>query len=58
MPALAQDAAVGNPALPRDLTPWGMFTQHKSPMDAYAAQTGRDQKPTQRRTRVRPNPNL
>jgi uncharacterized protein len=32
--------------------------QHKSPMDAYAAQTGRDQKPTQRRTRVRPNPNL
>jgi biopolymer transport protein ExbB len=23
--ALAQDAAVGNPALPRDLTPWGMF---------------------------------
>src|SRR5262249_18134114 len=32
--------------------------QHKSPMDAYAAQTGRDQKPTQRRTRVRLNPNL
>src|SRR5262245_33719113 len=32
--------------------------QHKSPMDAYAAQTGRDQKPPQRRTRVRLNPNL
>jgi biopolymer transport protein ExbB len=25
MAALAQDAAVGNSALPRDLTPWGMF---------------------------------
>jgi biopolymer transport protein ExbB len=23
--ALAQDAVVGNAALPRDLTPWGMF---------------------------------